>query len=97
MAMLLTTKNWSVHWDIFQQQFELIISDLVILIYNDSFLVVKARDYRTLDYPNHMIGSNQKNGPFISVRFECSMIPAKGGNQDTYFIVEKEFNGNDQE
>ena len=25
------------------------------------------------------------------------MIPDKGGNQDTYFIVEKEFNGNDQE
>ena len=97
MAMLLTTKNWSVHWDIFQQQFELIISDLVILIYNDSFLVVKARDYRTLDYPNHMIDTNPKFGPFILVPFECSMIPAKGGNQDTYFIVEKEFNGNDQE
>ena len=97
MAMLLTTKNWNVHWDIFQRQFEPITSDLEIPISNDSFLVVKARDYRTLDYPNHMIDTNPKFGPFISERFERSTIPAKGGNQDTYFIVEKEFNGNDQE
>ena len=58
MAMLLTTKNWIVHWDISLHQFEQIISDSEIQIFNDSFLVVKARDYRTLNYLDQMIDTN---------------------------------------
>ena len=52
MATLLTTKNWSVHWDISRQQFEQIIWDLEIQIFSDLFLVVKARDFRTPYNPN---------------------------------------------
>ena len=63
MVMLWTTKNWNVHWNISLHQFEPIILDLEIQIFNDLFLVVKARDHRTANNPDDMIGSDGKSVP----------------------------------